>query len=114
MILKLVNQKISEEELKKIAQETFGDMVKAAVDVEKGIMALGGELHADGEALLLEQGSQQENLWGINIFPERPKENFIEFTSLINIRPSEGQRAMEIQDEGIKEKIKTIVDQLIS
>lgn len=113
MEIKIITESISPEELSKIAEQTFGDMVKAVVDIQKEIIALGGELQADGEALLLGQGSKQENLWGINIFPGRPKESRIEFTAFINIRPSQGYRTMEIQEEGIKEKIKNIVDKLI-
>lgn len=113
MEIKIVSEKITSEELKEMAQNSFGDMVKAVVDVEKEIMSIGGELHADGEALLLEQGSKQENLWGINIYPDKPKEQQIEFSALINVRPSAGNRDMEIQDEAIKERIKTIIQKLI-
>jgi hypothetical protein len=113
MPIKIIKTKISPEELKKIAQETFGEMTKAVVDIEQEIMALGGELHADSEALLLEQGSRQENLWGINIYPDQPKNKRIEFSALINLRPSIGSRSMEIQDPKIKETIKKIVNKLI-
>jgi len=113
MEIRIIDQSISQAELEKLAEETFGDMIKGVVDVEKGVMALGGELHEDAEALLLENGSNQQSLWGINILPQKPKEDRIEFTSLINIRPSRGYRSMEIEDEEIKEKIKNIIDGLI-
>jgi hypothetical protein len=83
------------------------------VDIEQGIMALGGELHADGEALLLEQGSKQENLWGFNIYPDKSKTEWIEYTSLINVRPSQGNRSLEVQDEAVKGKIREVVNKLI-
>jgi hypothetical protein len=67
-------------------------MVKAVVDVEKEIMAVDAELHADEEALLLEKGSRQEDLWGINIYPEMPENERIEFDAMINLRPSQGNR----------------------
>jgi len=69
MPMRIIKSPITKSELMAIAQERFGDMVKAVVDIEQGIMAIGGELHADEEALLIEQGSKQENLWGINIYP---------------------------------------------
>lgn len=91
----------------------FGDMVKFVVDIEKGVLALGGEMHADCEELLLEQGSKQENLWGANLYPFREGEERIEYTSLINIRPSAGNRGMEIQDESIRRKMREITETLL-
>ncbi|MDP3244555.1 MAG: DUF5674 family protein [bacterium] len=113
MDIKIIKEKISQDELKRIAQESFGEMAKAVVDLEQEIIALGGELHADGEAMLLEQGSRQENIWGINIYPDKQRNEWIEYTSLINVRPTQGNKAMEIQNPEIKEKIKAIVDKLI-
>lgn len=113
MEIKIIKEKISLDELKKIAQENFGEMVKAVVDIEKEIIAIGGELHADGNEKLLEEGSRQENLWGINIYPDKSKEQWVEFSALINIRPSIGNRSMEIQQPEIKEKIKKIVEKLV-
>lgn len=113
MEIKIIREKITKNELKKIAMHGFGTMIKAVVDIEKETMALGGELHSDANNLLLENSSEQRNLWGINIYPDKPKEKWVEFTALINIRPSLGNRTMEIQDPKIKEKIKEIVDKLI-
>ena len=73
-------------------------MVKYVVDVERGLIAIGGEMHVDGEQLLLESGSRQADLWGANYYPGRGTEGCIEYTSLINIRPSAGNRAMELLD----------------
>lgn len=91
----------------------FGDLVKAVVDVEKNIMAIGGDLHADEEALLLDHGSKQQNLWGINIYPGEPKEKWIEYDSMINIRPSQGNRSRDVQDLAVRKKIIKIVEGLI-
>lgn len=114
MDIKIVTDKISQEELLKMAKGGFGDMLKAVVDVEKEIMAVGGELHADAEAVLLEQGCDQENLWGINIYPEKSGEDLIEYSSLINIRPRRGNRSMEIEDTEVRGKIKNIINKLIN
>jgi len=111
--IKIIKDEITGEELKKLAEETFIDMAKAVVDVEKEIMAIGGELHADAEGLLIENGSEQKNLWGINIYINKPKEEQIQFISLINVRPSAGNSSMEIRDPAIKERIKKIVEKLI-
>ena len=111
--IRIISQKISRMDLKKIAKESFGDMVKAAVDIERGILALGGELHADEEALLLDQGSEQKNLWGINLYPEKLGAEWIEFDSMINIRPTQGNRSRDVQDPVIRERIVTVVNTFI-
>ena len=109
----LIEQPITLAELKKIAEKTFGDMVKAVVDIEGKAMAVGGELHADEEAFLLERGSQQLNLWGINIYVDKPTQEWIEFDSMINIRPSQGNRSRFIEDENIRKIILDIANNLI-
>ena len=111
--MKIIKDPISIEELKVIAEETFDDLIKAVVDIEREIMAVGGELHSDEEALLLKQGSEQKNLWGINIYPELEGDDFIEFDSMINLRPSQNNRSRGIDDQIIQEKIIKIVDKLV-
>lgn len=112
-MIRIVKEKVSLAELKQMAQEVFGDMVKAVVDVEKGIMALGGEMHADEETVLLGHGSRQENLWGINLYPEKVGKDFVEFDSLINIRPRQGNRSRYVEDEAIRNKIAAAVNDLL-
>ena len=109
----LVDRIIKLDELKKIAAELYGDLVKAVVNVNQGIMAIGGEMHADEEQFLLEQGSSQDDLWGINIYPEQPRDSWIEFDSMINIRPKQGNRSRGIENEALQNKIKQIIDSLI-
>ncbi len=111
--MKIIKEKISLAELKKIAEEMFGDLVKAVVDVEKGIMAVGGELHSDEEAVLIKDGSKPENLWGISIYPEVEGEGWIEFDSVINIRPSQGNRSRGIDNPEIRKKVIEIVQNLV-
>ena len=111
--MKIIVTTISLVELKTIAQERFGDMVKAVVDIEKKIMTVGGELHADEEALLLDKGSKQNDLWGINIYPDQPRESWIEFDSMINIRPSQNNRTRSIESTTIRERIVAVVNDLI-
>lgn len=111
--VKIVEDFISLTDLRELAKQRFGDMVKAVVDLEKRIMALGGELHADEEALLLEKGSKQENLWGINIYVDLPKESWIEYDSMINIRPSQGNLSKFVENPEIQNNIKEIVNKLI-
>lgn len=91
----------------------FGDMVKAVVDVRQGIVGVDAELHADIEKELLSQGSLQEDLWGINLYPEQEGDDFIEFDSLINIRPMQGNRSRDVQDPAIREKIVQTVNALL-
>ncbi|MCD6583104.1 MAG: hypothetical protein J7K71_00220 [Candidatus Omnitrophica bacterium] len=109
----LVDKEISLEELKKIAHQSFGNLVKAVVDVEKEIMVIGGELHSDEEEFLLRRGSQQENLWGINIYPDLENKEWIEFDSVINLRPSLGNLTRGVDNPKIREKICKIVNKLI-
>ena len=111
--MKIIVTTISLVELKTIAQERFGDMVKAVVDIEKKIMTVGGELHADEEALLLDKGSKQNDLWGINIYPDQRRESWFEFDSMINIRPSLNNRTRNIESTTIRERIAAIVNDLI-
>ena len=95
-----------------MAAESFGDMVKAVVDIEKGVMAVGGEMHADAESLLLANSSQQDDLWGINIYPDLPVGERIAYESLINIRPQQN-KSMTVESEDVRKKIKLIIDTLI-
>ena len=88
-------------------------MVKMVVDIEKGIMGLGGDLHADAEALLIQNGSLQENIWGANLYPDLDSKNRIEYTALINIRPSQNNPSMEILDDQVKKKVKAIIERLV-
>lgn len=113
MEIKIIKDKISLGEIREMARQTFGDIVKVVVDVERAIMAVGGEMHADGEQVLLDDGSEQENLWGANIYPEAVGEDFIEYQSLINIRPRVGNRTMVIDDASIRGKIRDVITSLI-
>jgi len=111
--MNIIEAPMSLSDLKVMAQDRFGNLVKAVVDVAKKIMAVDGELHADEEALLLEAGSLQENLWGINIYPELEGPDRIEYDSVINIRPSQGNRSRGVDSPEIKEKIVQIVHELV-
>lgn len=111
--MKIITSEISIAELKEMSGKMFGNLVKAVVDIEKGIMAVDAELHADEEAVLLENGSAQKNLWGINIYPELAGDDFVEFDSMINLRPSQGNRSRGVDDAEIQKKIIVIVDKLV-
>ena len=112
--MKIIKDKIKLEKLKEMAKKTFGDLVKAVVDVEQGIMAVDAELHTDEEALLLENGSEQKNLWGINLYPENfGQKSFIEFDSMINIRPWQDNRSRGVEDEEIQKKIIAVANKLV-
>ena len=87
--------------------------MKAVVDVRRGIIAIGGELHSDEEALLLDEGSAQADLWGINVYPEESDEAWIEFDSMINVRPSQGNRSRNVEDQALREQIRRVVTTLV-
>lgn len=111
--MKIIKDKITIDELKTMAQKMFGNLIKAVVDIEKEIMAVDANMHADEEALLLENGSKQENVWGINLYPELLGDDFIEFDSMINVRPRQNNRTRGIDDEKIREKIIKIINKLV-
>jgi hypothetical protein len=111
--MKIVKDKISLEELKKMADKIFGDFVKAVVDVEKKLMVVDAGLHADQEALLLKQNSKQENLWGINLYPDEVGKDWIKFNSLINLRPNQGNQSRGVDNPKTRKIIIKIVNQLV-
>lgn len=113
MNIKIIKEKITPAELKKICDAWFDEMAKIVVDLEQEKIAIGGELHADAEELMIEGGSKQENLWGANVYPFNKPANRIEFTALINIRPRQNNPSMEILDENIKDKIKDLVEKYV-
>ena len=101
-------------ELKAMAAEQFGDMVKVVVDVERNLMVAGGELHADEEAYLLEHGSGQRALWGINLYPDLfGDEDWLEADSMINVRPSQGNRSRAIDDPDVMGQVRALVVRLV-
>jgi hypothetical protein len=109
MKIKIIDKKIGEAELKEIAREFYGEMVKGVVDIERGILAMGGEYHMDANTVLIENGSKQPNVWGFNWYFDKNGDEQIEYVSLINIRPAQGNRVMEVQDEFLRDKMKVII-----
>ncbi len=111
---RIVRDAIARGELAALAERQFGDMVKVVVDVARGVMAVGGELHADGEAALIDDGSRQQDLWGINLYPGEQGAGWIEFDSMINVRPAQGNRSRDVQDERLRSAIREVVTRLVS
>ena len=112
--IRLVREATSREELLAIAEAGFGDLVKAVVDVTRFVMAIGGELHSDEEAILLDHGSAQQDLWGINLYPAEAGADWIEFDSMINVRPSQGNRSRGVDDARLRDRIRMIVERLVA
>ncbi len=111
--MQILDREITLEELRSIAETGFGEMVKAVVDVDLEIVAIDAELHSDLEAYCLERQSQQASLWGINYYPEIEGEDFIEYDSMINIRPTQKNNSREVEDESIRKKIVDITNRWI-
>ena len=109
----LVQSRLEPAELRRLVAAHFEDMVKYVVDVERGMAAVGGELHADEEALLLEHGSRPADLWGANYYPGKGENGCIEYTALINIRPAQGNRSMVVEDEALRARVRELTFQLI-
>lgn len=112
--MQTISSPISKNNLADIAKSKFGNMVKAVVDIDKRIMVIDADLHADEEAELLNQKSKQENLWGINLYPELEGDDFIEFDSMINVRPGAGNMSQGVDSEDIRTRIVNIVHSLIT
>ena len=112
--MEIVRTSVALEHLGSLAEGLFGELVKAVVDVERGLMAIGGDLHADEEALLLAEGSTQADLWGINLYPDQHGESgWIEFDSMINVRPRQGNRSRSVEDPTTRGRIVEVVDTLV-
>ena len=114
MTIRIVKDNIKKSELADMARQGFGDLVKAVVDVEQGIMAVGGELHADEETLLSEQErSKRDYTWGVNLYPAKSVAEWIGFDSMINLKPSLGNRSRDVENLEIQEKIRAIIKKLV-
>ena len=111
-MIKIIRERITEAELKEFLGKPFKEMIKFVVDVRREVAAFGGEMHADAEKVLLEDGARQADLWGGNIYPERPEKQRLEWNSLINIRPSAGNFSMDVQNEEIKNKMQEVIENL--
>jgi len=115
MEIKIIKTPISKQQLVEIAEGQFGELTKAVIDIEQEIMAVGGELHSDAEIELAEkENSKREYTWGVNLWPKRPKEAWIEFDSVINIKPSFGNRSRDVEDPETKAKVKSVINKLIN
>jgi hypothetical protein len=111
--MRILDKPITIIELKEIAQNMFGDLVKAVIDVDLKRIAINAELHSDLEALMLENGSKQNSLWGINYYPDLEGDDFIEFDSMINMRPSQGNTSRGVDSEAIRNIIIKITNEWI-
>lgn len=112
--MKLVSHSVSIQQIGKMARQKFGNLVKAVVDIDKEIMVIDADLHADQESFLIQSGSRQKNLWGINLYPDKfGSTEFIEFDSMINLRPSQNNLSRSVEDKKIRNKIIKIVKKLV-
>ena len=111
--IRVVREPITLDDLRAVARDQFGDMVKAVVDVAQGLMAIGGELHADEEMVLLDLDSRQEDLWGVNLYPDAAPLERVEFDSMINVRPAMGNRSRSVEDPSLQARIRDVVDRLV-
>jgi len=109
-----INEIITIAKLKKMSEKMFGDYVKAVIDLSKNIMVIDAHMHADEELFLLENGSEQGNLWGINLYPNNfGTDKWIEFDSMINLRPSWGNKSRGVDEPKIQQQIINLVNKLV-
>jgi len=107
------SDRIGMDEIRVLAETRFGDMIKGVVDLERGILLLDADLHADQEACLLADGSKQANLWGINLYPDVVGDDWLEFDSMINLRPSLGNRSRGVDDGGTRAAIAALIARVV-
>lgn len=109
-----VTDSITVATLERMAVGRFGNLVKAVVDVERGIMVVDADMHADEEALLIDDGSHQRSLWGINLHPGKfGTPEFVEYDSMVNLRPSQGNRSKFVEDPRERERVEKLVSRLV-
>lgn len=113
MNIKIITEPITRAEALEIGKEFYTEMVKGVVDLERGVIALGGEYHMDANEVLIGDGSKQEMVWGFNVYPSIFDESWIEYTSLINIRPQVHNRGMEVESPEIREMMRDVITKLI-
>ena len=113
MEIVVAREPISQETLSELASEWYISLVKGVADIERGVIALGGEWHMDANNRLIEDGSAQKNVWGFNVYPKEKGGTAIEYISLINIRPSQGNRSMEIESAETRAAVRRAVAKMI-
>ena len=114
MPTKIIEQQVQKTDLLDLElKSTYGALVKAVVDIERAIMIAGMTMHSDGEEILLERGSKQADLWGINLYPQQSGDEWIEYDSVINLRPSHGNDSRGVDDPNTRQKIREVVNQLV-
>lgn len=110
----IISSPVTLSEIRQQAQNMFVDMTKVVVDIKQRLMAINGELHSDEEQLLLTKGSRQQDLWGINLyFDLYPNEDWIEFDSMINLRPSQGNLTRGVDDATLRATIRSVILELV-
>lgn len=113
MNITIISKPITRAEAHRIGKEFYTDITKGVVDIEKEVIALGGEYHMDANMLLIKAGHAQNNIWGFTLYPNRAGDDWVEYTSLINIRPASHNRTMTVEDPNIRQKMKNIIEKLI-
>lgn len=113
MEIQIVRDHITRNALNEMARQWGAEIVKAVVDIERGVMAVGGEMHSDEETTLLDDGSKQADLWGINFVVAEEGDRWIEFDSMVNIRPWQGNRSRDVENQEVRKKIVATVNRLV-
>jgi len=114
METQIVKDAITRAQLRALAHEQYGDIIKAVVDVNTGVVGVGGELHVDIQSILIEkEGGRGDTTWGINLYLDKTGDDFIEFDSMINLKPALGNKTRGVEDETIRQKIREIVDRVV-
>ena len=111
--MQILEEPIKLSELKLMAEKMFGNLVKGVVDIERGVVAVDGEMHSDLAEVLVVSGSQGINLWGFDVYPEETTNAWLEFDSMINLKPLANNRIRGIADPIIREQAEAIIKKFI-
>lgn len=112
--MQIIAGQLTLEQVRAMAESSFGDLVKAVVDIRRGLLAIDAGMHSDLEALLLDAGSQQSDLWGINLYPDDfGAAGFLEFDSMINLRPAQGNRTRSVEDPAARAAIEALIARVV-
>jgi len=111
----IIVKNVSLEELKMMSEKMYEPIVKAVVDINRRIVVIDADLHSDEETFFLENGSKQEDLWGINLWPDKYDTNeFVEFDSMINLRPRQNNRSRGVENAETRTLILDIVSEVVT
>ena len=113
MDIRIIREPVTHDVLEELMRVHYRTFIKGVADIERGVIALGGDWHMDANTVLFSDGSEQKNLWGFNIYLGKSGDEAIEYESIINIRPAQNNRGRVIEDERVRSQVRSLVAQFV-